>query len=73
MALLLILLISWGTFVAATSCPLIVDISDVVDHTVNVTITNQGDKTITFFKGNTILDTRPIRKLLVQGESKFEH
>ncbi|CRG87856.1 putative neutral protease 2 homolog B [Talaromyces islandicus] len=69
MAMRSILLVSWGAIVAATTCPLSVEISNVVDHNVNVTITNQGDKTVTFFKGNTVLDTRPVRKLLVQDEN----
>jgi hypothetical protein len=72
MALRSILLVSWGAFVAANTCPLSVEISNVDDHNVNVTITNQADKTVTFFKGNTVLDTRPVRKLLVQGEGWFK-
>ncbi|KAH8705221.1 putative neutral protease 2 like protein [Talaromyces proteolyticus] len=72
MALRSILLVSLGAFTAATSCPLSVDISNVADHSVNVTITNHGDKTVTFFKGNTVFDKRPVKKLLVQGEDDKE-
>ncbi|KAF7889014.1 hypothetical protein EAF00_009314 [Botryotinia globosa] len=44
-----------GAAMAATSCPLSVEIAGTVDHVAQVAITNTGAETLTLFKGNTVL------------------
>ncbi|TGO19524.1 hypothetical protein BPAE_0341g00060 [Botrytis paeoniae] len=44
-----------GAAMAATSCPLSVEIAGTADHVAQVAITNTGAETLTLFKGNTVL------------------
>ncbi|KAF7932399.1 hypothetical protein BELL_0554g00050 [Botrytis elliptica] len=44
-----------GAAMAATSCPLSVEIVGTADHVAQVAITNTGAETLTLFKGNTVL------------------
>lgn len=44
-----------GAAMAATSCPLSLEISGTADHVAQVAITNTGAETLTLFKGNTVL------------------
>ncbi|KAF7897793.1 uncharacterized protein EAF01_008759 [Botrytis porri] len=44
-----------GAAMAATSCPLSVEIAGAAGHVAQVAITNTGAETLTLFKGNTVL------------------
>ncbi|KAK9773115.1 putative Deuterolysin metalloprotease [Seiridium cardinale] len=50
---------------AMAACPLAVDIAGADDHVVHVSVTNNGDEAVTFFKGNTVLSEHSTLDLLV--------
>lgn len=44
-----------GAAMAASSCPLSVQIAGTTDHVAQVAVTNTGAEAVTIFKGNTVL------------------
>jgi deuterolysin len=70
-----ILLIAALAGLSVATCPLSVKISGATAHDAHVAVTNIGDQTITFFKGNTVLSDHATKDLLVAdaGKAVFSH
>lgn len=56
-----------GAAMAASSCPLSVEIAGVTDHVAQVAITNTGAEAVTVFKGNTVLSDHATLDLLASA------
>ncbi|ESZ97811.1 putative Neutral protease 2 like protein [Sclerotinia borealis F-4128] len=58
-----------GVAIAASTCPLSVEISGTTDHIAQVAVTNTGAEAITVFKGNTVLSDHATLDLVASANA----